>query len=66
MRGFRRTSGLALAVATAAMFWAPAAAHADCHDFGVATNCTYVTGTCVQGGGRIGSHGLYYYRTITC
>lgn len=66
MRGTRRTAGLALAVGAAALLSAPVAAHADCHDLGAATNCTYVNGTCVQGGGRIGSHTLYYYRTATC
>lgn len=55
---------LGLAVAAGSLFLAPVAAHADCHDFGVATNCTYVNGTCVYGGGRIGDKSLYYYHTV--
>ena len=62
MRSIRTLAALGLAAAAAATaFSAPVAQADDCHDFGVATNCTYVDGTCIHGGGRIGDHTLYVY-----
>jgi hypothetical protein len=59
-------TAFAVAAVAGGLFTAAPAAHADCHDLGVATNCTYVNGTCVQGGGRVGNHGMYFYKTPTC
>jgi hypothetical protein len=60
----RIRTALAFTAVAGALFAAAPAAHADCHDVaGEVTNCTYVNGTCVYGGGKIGDHSRYMYQT---
>ena len=56
---------LGLAAVAGGLFLSAPAQADDCHYVPQldTTNCTYVDGTCVYGGGRIGDRSRYMYNT---